>query len=150
MSLGYRCKCPSGRKAEIPARHDSTLATFTGSRPGAPLAIENRDVDLFISSLRRRNLSCSFDSRIHNHVSSSESRKYYKKEFNLILLTRIEEETSTFNIDVNSALCLVTHIITLGFNDNAFKADRETSPEYIFKLYFKPALGCQPIPRGKK
>ena len=38
----------SGRKAEIPARHDSTSAAFTGYRNGAPLAIEYREVDLFI------------------------------------------------------------------------------------------------------
>lgn len=48
MSLGYRCKYLSGRKAEILARHDSTLAAFTGYRPGTPLAIEYREVDLFI------------------------------------------------------------------------------------------------------
>ena len=46
--------------------------------------------------------------------------------------------------------CPISHIIALGFDDDAFDADGVTSPEDIFKLRAKPGLRCQPIPWSRK
>ena len=60
-------------------------------------------------------------------------------------------KTYTFFLDTNPVLCPISHIITLGFNNNAFDPNGVNSPAEIFKLHVKPGLLCQAIPwAGKK
>ena len=43
-------------------------------------------------------------------------------------------------------LCLLSHILTLAFVDNAFDAPSIQSPSDFFRVRVKPGLRCQAIP----
>ena len=41
--------------------------------------------------------------------------------------------------------CVITHIISIAFDDEAFGAPGLTSPEILFQLQARHSKGCQPI-----
>jgi hypothetical protein len=55
-------------------------------------------------------------------------------------------KTYTFNLDDNPVFCLITHIVGLAFDDEAFAAPDLVSPEILFRLKARGESGCQQIP----
>ena len=55
-----------------------------------------------------------------------------------------------FFFNTNPVLCPISHMIALGFNDNAFDPNGVKSPAEIFKFNIKPDLLCQVIPWARK
>ena len=61
-------------------------------------------------------------------------------------LTQSLRKTYTFNLDDNPIFCIVTHIVSLAFDDSAFGPPDLDSPEVLFRLRARRERGCQPIP----
>jgi len=55
-------------------------------------------------------------------------------------------KTYTFNLDDNPVFCIITHIVGLAFDDEAFAAAGLVSPEILFRLQAKGESACQQIP----
>ena len=60
-------------------------------------------------------------------------------------LTPLPRKTYTFNLDDNPMFCVITHIVSIAFDDEAFGAPGLTSPEILFQLQARHSKGCQPI-----
>jgi hypothetical protein len=58
-------------------------------------------------------------------------------------------KTYTFNLDDNPMFCIITHIASLAFDDDAF-VPALVSPEQLFRLRAKRGEGCLPIPWKKE
>jgi hypothetical protein len=54
-------------------------------------------------------------------------------------------KTYTFNLDDNPLFCIISHINSLAFDDEAFGVPGLVSPGQLFRLRAKNK-GCQPIP----
>jgi hypothetical protein len=50
------------------------------------------------------------------------------------------------NLDDNPLFCIITHIISLAFDDETFGVPDLVSPDQLFRLKVKRGNGCQPIP----
>lgn len=55
-------------------------------------------------------------------------------------------KTYTFNLDDNPLFCIITHIVSLAFDDKVFGVPDLVSPDQLFRLRAKRDKGCQPIP----
>lgn len=55
-------------------------------------------------------------------------------------------KTYTFNLDDNPVFCIITHLVSLAFDDEAFAAPGLVSPDILFRLKAKGESGCQQIP----
>jgi len=55
-------------------------------------------------------------------------------------------KTYTFNLDNNPLFCIITHIIVLAFDDEAFGVPDLISPDQVFRLRVKRSKGSQSIP----
>jgi hypothetical protein len=55
-------------------------------------------------------------------------------------------KTYTFHLDDNPLSCIISHVISLAFDDKAFGVPDLISPEQLFRLRAKRDKGCQPIP----
>jgi hypothetical protein len=63
-----------------------------------------------------------------------------------MMLTRSDRKTYTFNLDDNPIFCIITHLVSLAFNDSAFAPPDLDSPEVLFRLRARRENGCQRIP----
>ena len=54
-------------------------------------------------------------------------------------------KTYTFNLDDNPLFCIMSHIISLAFDNDALGAPGLTFPEQLFRLKAKRGKGFQPI-----
>jgi hypothetical protein len=59
-------------------------------------------------------------------------------------------KTYTFNLDDNPLFYIISHIISLAFDDEAFGVPDLISPDQLFRLRAKRDKGCQPIPWKKE
>ncbi|KAL9124214.1 MAG: hypothetical protein Q9217_006433 [Psora testacea] len=91
------------------------LAALTGSRPGALLGITYRDLDLFIQR---------------------------DKKTGEVALTL---KTYTFFIDTNPLFCVISYIVCLACDDDAY-AFADMTPGTVLTLGVRKGLNCQPIP----
>jgi Protein of unknown function (DUF3435) len=61
----------------------------------------------------------------------------------------VNSKTYTFNLDENPFLCIITHIATLAFNDDAFDSlpgGPQVTPELLFTLGVRQGLNAQRLP----
>ncbi|KAK4934372.1 hypothetical protein LTR10_024348 [Elasticomyces elasticus] len=111
------------------------LAAFTGSRPQALLNLTYRDLDLYIE----KNAETGVDMlRLGVKLTKTKSRQKRKRP-----------KTYTFNLDDNPIFCVITHIVSLAFDDSAFGPPDLNSPDVLFRLRARRDKGCQPIPWRK-
>ncbi|KAJ9607050.1 hypothetical protein H2200_008122 [Cladophialophora chaetospira] len=107
------------------------LAAFTGSRPEALLSLTYRDLDLYVE----RGTDASTDAlRLGVKLTKTKSRQKRKRP-----------KTYTFNLDDNPMFCVITHIVSIAFDDEAFGAPGLTDPAILFQLRARHDKGCQPI-----
>jgi len=108
------------------------LAAFTGSRPQALLDLTYGDLDLYIE----KNAETHADIlRLGVKLTKTKSRQKRKRP-----------KTYTFNLDDNPIFCVITHIVSLAFDDSAFGPPDLDSPDVLFRLRARRDKGCQPIP----
>ena len=62
------------------------------------------------------------------------------------ILTYRSRKTYTFNLDDNPIFCILTHVVSLAFDDSAFGPPDLTTPEILFRLRAGQGKGCPPIP----
>ncbi|KAI9715682.1 MAG: hypothetical protein M1812_005834 [Candelaria pacifica] len=111
------------------------MAAFTGSQPGALLSVKYQDIDLFILQDPKTGEN---KLMLQLQLENTKSRQKCKRP-----------NTYTFNVDSNPMFCVISHLIALAHDDEAYAAPNLTSPERVFDLRVKPGLGCQPITWGK-
>ncbi|KAL9613096.1 MAG: hypothetical protein Q9167_002353 [Letrouitia subvulpina] len=106
------------------------LAAFTGSRPGALLGINYGDIELFV--LRDKKTG-EVALTLQLRLKKTKSRQKRKRP-----------KTYTFFIDDNPLFCVISHIVALACDDEAFLVPNVT-PRVVFTLGVRPGLNCQPI-----
>ncbi|KAL6240254.1 hypothetical protein RBB50_012849 [Rhinocladiella similis] len=111
------------------------LAAFAGSRPQALLDLTYGDLDLYIE----KNTETHADMlRLGVKLTKTKSRQKRKRP-----------KTYTFNLDDNPIFCVITHVVSLAFDDSAFGPPDLKSPNILFRLRARREKGCQPIPWRK-
>ncbi|KIV81298.1 hypothetical protein PV11_03493 [Exophiala sideris] len=60
-----------------------------------------------------------------------------------------KEKTYTFNLDDNPIFCVITHIVSLAFDDATFRPPDLNSPNVLFRLRARRDKEYQPIPWRK-
>ncbi|KAG8531641.1 uncharacterized protein KY384_003272 [Bacidia gigantensis] len=106
------------------------LAAVTGSRPGALLGITYRDIDLFVL---RDPKTGEVALTLQLRLKKTKSRQKRKRP-----------KTYTFFVDNNPMFCVISHIVALACDDEAFRFPK-TTPRVVFTLGVRPGLNCQPI-----
>ncbi|KAI4209059.1 MAG: hypothetical protein LQ351_007980, partial [Letrouitia transgressa] len=106
------------------------LAALTGSRPGALLGINYGDIELFV--LRDKKTG-EVALTLQLRLKKTKSRQKRKRP-----------KTYTFFMDDNPIFCVISHIVALACDDEAFLVPNVT-PRVVFTLGVRPGLNCQPI-----
>ncbi|MCJ1250100.1 hypothetical protein MMC30_007326 [Trapelia coarctata] len=107
------------------------LAALTGSRPGALLGITYRDLDLFVQRDQRTG---EMALTLQLQLKRTKSRQKRKRP-----------KTYTFFIDTNPLFCIISHIVSLACDDDAYVAP-DITPGKVLRLGVREGLNCQPIP----
>ncbi|KAL9040656.1 MAG: hypothetical protein Q9214_004396 [Letrouitia sp. 1 TL-2023] len=106
------------------------LAAVTGSRPGALLGITYGDIELFV--LRDKKTG-EVALTLQLRLKKTKSRQKRKRP-----------KTYTLFIDDNPMFCVISHIVALAYDDEAFRVPNVT-PRVLFTLRVRPGLNSQPI-----
>ncbi|KAK5312400.1 hypothetical protein LTR93_011344 [Exophiala xenobiotica] len=105
------------------------------SRPQALLNLTYRDLDLYIE----KNAESGVDMlRLGVKLTKTKSRQ-----------KRTRPKTYTVDLDDNPIFCVITHIVSLAFDDSTCGPPDLDSPDVLFRLRARRDKGCQPIPWRK-